>query len=91
MRADIALTDLRTFQPLMSIIFGNLTESFVTFGTAVQNVAQGTGNETQVEEAAAKFRHAADTDAAILVSFACPVFSSADADNLDRCTSVLAC
>ena len=73
MRTDITLTD-RTFQPLMSIIFGNLTEAFVNFGTAVQNVALGSGNQTQVEAAAAQFRHAADTDAAILVRLMYPPF-----------------
>ena len=51
----------------MSIIFGNLTESFIKFGTAVQNLNAGSGSIQEVESAASGFRHSANTDAAILV------------------------
>lgn len=51
----------------MSIIFGNLTQSFVTFGTAVQNLHDGKGTQADVDVAAAHFRHTAADDAAILV------------------------
>lgn len=43
----------------MTVIFGNLIQSFINFGTAVQN-QQG------VDQAAENFRHNASTDAAIL-------------------------
>ena len=53
-------------QPLMSIIFGNLTESFVQFGTAVDNLHKGSGTLQAVNDAAVKFRHDAAVDAAFL-------------------------
>lgn len=51
----------------MSIIFGNLTESFINFGTAVANVGNGSGSEDQVQQAAVGFRHSASQDASFLV------------------------
>lgn len=52
----------------MSIIFGNLTESFVNFGIAISNVQPGNAtSETALESAAAGFRHSANKDALILV------------------------
>ena len=51
----------------MSIIFGNLTQDFVTFGTALQGVSDGTATEADVQAAAAGFRHSASHDALILV------------------------
>ena len=50
----------------MSIIFGNLTESFVQFGTAVDNLHKGNGTLQAVNDAAVKFRHDAAVDAAFL-------------------------
>ena len=50
------------FQPVMSIIFGNLTNTFVKFGQEVAN-----GTQADINTAAANFRHSADKDAAILV------------------------
>jgi ATP-binding cassette, subfamily B (MDR/TAP), member 1 len=49
-------------QPLMSIIFGNLTNSFVEFGTAV-----ATGTPDEIQSAASHFRHVASLDASYLV------------------------
>ncbi|KAL5482696.1 hypothetical protein ACEPAI_9290 [Sanghuangporus weigelae] len=54
-------------QPLMSIIFGNLTEAFVDFGTALQGVGDGTATTEQLEDSAAHFRHVAALDASYLV------------------------
>ncbi|KAG6907876.1 hypothetical protein DXG01_007040 [Tephrocybe rancida] len=54
--------------PLMSLLFGNLTQEFVNFGTVI-NYAN-TGNATaiaQVPAAAAHFRHTAALDASYLV------------------------
>lgn len=51
----------------MSIVFGNLTEGFVKFGTAIQGVSDGTMTEADVQTAAAGFRHTASHDALILV------------------------
>ncbi|KAL5524544.1 hypothetical protein ACEPAF_9684 [Sanghuangporus sanghuang] len=54
-------------QPLMSIIFGNLTEAFVDFGTALQGVGDGSATTEQLEDSAANFRHVAALDASYLV------------------------
>ncbi|KAI5121086.1 hypothetical protein M0805_008599 [Coniferiporia weirii] len=55
-------------QPLMSIIFGNLTQSFVNFGAAVQNLVPGDpASLEQVQQSAASFRHVAALDATYLV------------------------
>ena len=51
----------------MSIIFGNLTEGFVNFGTAVQNYQDGTATLQDVQSAAVGFRHDASLDASYLV------------------------
>ena len=51
----------------MSIIFGNLTQSFVSFGTAVQELQAGTTTQEEVDAAAAHFRHVASQDALFLV------------------------
>ncbi|KAH7885321.1 P-loop containing nucleoside triphosphate hydrolase protein [Phlebopus sp. FC_14] len=63
-------------QPLMSLLFGNLTQDFVSFGTAeqiyFQAVAAGNANQTAealqaLEAAAAEFRHSAAADASYLL------------------------
>lgn len=52
----------------MSIIFGNLTESFVNFGTAEESLSPDDPTALQnLENAAAGFRHSASQDALILV------------------------
>lgn len=60
----------------MSIIFGNLTQSFISFGTAVQNFNSGSGDSATVAEAAARFRHAANKDAAILTYIGIGMFAA---------------
>ncbi|KAG6857152.1 hypothetical protein H0H87_008722 [Tephrocybe sp. NHM501043] len=55
--------------PLMSLLFGNLTQEFVNFGTII-HYADGGRNLTAVNEvpiAAAHFRHTAALDASYLV------------------------
>ena len=51
---------------MMSIIFGNLTQSFVNFGAAIQQAANP-GSDPNVLAAAAHFRHTASKDASYLV------------------------
>ena len=51
----------------MTIIFGNLTNDFVNYGTAVDNVRDGTGSQSQVDDAAAIFRRSASRNALYLV------------------------
>ncbi|EJC99282.1 P-loop containing nucleoside triphosphate hydrolase protein [Fomitiporia mediterranea MF3/22] len=54
-------------QPVMGIIFGNLTQSFVDFGSAVQGLQDGTASPDEVEQAASNLRHEASLDASYLV------------------------
>jgi ATP-binding cassette subfamily B (MDR/TAP) protein 1 len=56
-------------QPLMSLIFGNLTQSFVSFGQAAMNQAQHPSDmgAEGLKQAAASFRHEASKDALLLV------------------------
>ena len=52
----------------MSFLFGNLTESFVTFGTAVANANAGSAEaQARIMEAAAHVRHKASNDSLYLV------------------------
>ncbi|THG99669.1 hypothetical protein EW026_g2716 [Hermanssonia centrifuga] len=51
-------------QPLMSLLFGRLTENFVTFGTML---ASGNSDPAQLAAAAASFRQAAALNASYLV------------------------
>jgi ATP-binding cassette, subfamily B (MDR/TAP), member 1 len=51
----------------MSLLFGNLTQGFVTFGSILQRSHAGDASATaQIPEAAAKFRHTAAQDATYL-------------------------
>ena len=55
-------------QPLMSLIFANLTQAFVAFGTVISQVKMGNATaQADMPAAAASFRHRAAKDAAILV------------------------
>ncbi|EJC99281.1 P-loop containing nucleoside triphosphate hydrolase protein [Fomitiporia mediterranea MF3/22] len=54
-------------QPVMSIVFGNLAQTFVDFGSAVQGLQDGTASLDDVEQAASHFRHEASLDASYLV------------------------
>ena len=66
-RANLS-TDGCLLQPLMSLMFGNLTQDFVNFSTVIQNVnPNDPQSSAQVEEAAARFRHVAALDASYLV------------------------
>ena len=58
-----------TAQPLLALIFGNLTQSFVLFGTAIQQQLSNPSTDSieQVRNAAGSFRHAAARDSLILV------------------------
>ncbi|KAF8149154.1 P-loop containing nucleoside triphosphate hydrolase protein [Crassisporium funariophilum] len=64
-------------QPLMSLLFGNLTQDFVNFGTTVARANAGVpGAAASIPEAAAHFRHSASQSASYLVyigigSFVC--------------------
>ena len=52
----------------MTLVFGNLTQDFVTFGTVLNNIAQGVpGAREQLPAAAAGFRHSAGLGASYLV------------------------
>jgi hypothetical protein len=50
----------------MSLVFGNLVQSFVNFGTSIAELKAGDPN-AQVQLSAAAFRRTAAGDAAILV------------------------
>ncbi|KAG6814237.1 hypothetical protein H0H92_015352 [Tricholoma furcatifolium] len=53
--------------PLMSLLFGNLTQGFVTFGTIIAEANGGNATaKAQIPEAAANFRHDASKDASYL-------------------------
>lgn len=54
---------------MMTLMFGNLTLSFVKFGTAVQNAAQNpsASSAAALQEAAKGFKNAAAKDATYLV------------------------
>jgi len=52
----------------MTLIFGNLVQSFVVFGTSVAEAKTGdAAAQAKIPAAAAAFRHTAANDAAILV------------------------
>lgn len=53
-------------QPLMSLLFGNLTQSFVNFGIAVNNAKTDPNAKAQLPAAADHFRTTAASDAADL-------------------------
>ncbi|KIK49186.1 hypothetical protein CY34DRAFT_797578 [Suillus luteus UH-Slu-Lm8-n1] len=72
-------------QPLMTLIFGNLTQDFVTFGLAeneyYQSLQSGDPNVVQqaqaaLEAAASAFRHSAGLDASYLVYIGIAMFVS---------------
>lgn len=55
-------------QPLQAILFGNLTQDFVTFTTVLLKYQEGDEEaKQQLPLAAANFRHAAGVDATYLV------------------------
>ncbi|GJJ15592.1 hypothetical protein Clacol_009870 [Clathrus columnatus] len=60
-------------QPLMSLLFGNLINTFVSFGSAVAGSKTGFHNATVIEEGN-KFKHDAATNAASLVYVGLGIF-----------------
>ncbi|KAI0287206.1 P-loop containing nucleoside triphosphate hydrolase protein [Russula brevipes] len=55
-------------QPLMSLIFGNLTQDFVDFSIAIRNInSYDPQSSSLIEEAARNFRHVAAEDASYLI------------------------
>jgi ATP-binding cassette, subfamily B (MDR/TAP), member 1 len=51
----------------MTILFGNLTQDFLDFSTAIQNLNPNDPQSTaKVDEAAKRFRHVAAKDASYL-------------------------
>ena len=51
----------------MSLLFGNLTQDFIDFSTAIQNIdPNDPQSTTKVDEAAQRFRHVAALDASYL-------------------------
>lgn len=55
-------------QPLMSLLFGNLTQDFINFTNAIQNIDPNDPQSTaNVDEVARGFRHVAAKDASYLV------------------------
>ena len=51
----------------MSLLFGNLTQDFVNFTNAIQNITPGDPeSSTKVDEAARNFRHVAANNASYL-------------------------
>jgi ATP-binding cassette subfamily B (MDR/TAP) protein 1 len=56
------------FQPLMSLLFGNLTEQFVNFASILAMANAGTpGYSEKIPAAAAEFRRSAGKSASELV------------------------
>ena len=50
----------------MSLLFGNLVQSFVNFNTAIRDIPNNPESSVMVEDAAHAFRHAAAEDASYL-------------------------
>jgi hypothetical protein len=51
----------------MSLLFGNLTQDFVNFGIAINNLdPNDPESKTELDQAAEKFRHVAGNDASYL-------------------------
>jgi ATP-binding cassette subfamily B (MDR/TAP) protein 1 len=62
-------------QPLMTLLFGTLTQDFVNFAVVLEQAKAGDGNaQAQVPAAAADFRHAAAKDATWLVCIGIGLF-----------------
>ena len=59
----------------MSIVFGNLTQNFVEFGTATSEFQDGNATQADVDSAAAGFRSSANMNAADLVYIGIAIFA----------------
>jgi ATP-binding cassette, subfamily B (MDR/TAP), member 1 len=67
--ALVAAAGAGTAQPFLALLFGNLAQTFVAFGTAVeQQLADPTSQSLQqaVKDAAKNFRHSIDIDSLFL-------------------------
>jgi ATP-binding cassette subfamily B (MDR/TAP) protein 1 len=65
--ALIAAIAAGSAQPLMSLLFGNLTQDFVNFSSALQNINPNDPQASaKIEEAARGFRHVSAKDASYL-------------------------
>jgi ATP-binding cassette subfamily B (MDR/TAP) protein 1 len=54
-------------QPLMSLLFGALTQDFIDFSTAIRNIdPNDPQSSAKVDDAARGFRHVASRDASYL-------------------------
>ncbi|TFK40835.1 P-loop containing nucleoside triphosphate hydrolase protein [Crucibulum laeve] len=63
-------------QPLMSLLFGNLTQDFVNFGTTLNQANNGNATAAaRIPEAAAAFRHSAALSASYLVYIGVGMFA----------------
>ncbi|KAH9985634.1 P-loop containing nucleoside triphosphate hydrolase protein [Russula compacta] len=63
-------------QPLMSLLFGSLTQQFVTFASDIQNLNPNDPQSTaKVDQAAARFRHVAAQDASYLTFIGVAMFT----------------
>ncbi|KAI0050297.1 P-loop containing nucleoside triphosphate hydrolase protein [Auriscalpium vulgare] len=63
-------------QPLMSLLFANLTQDFVSFGTAVNNAKNDPAAQADLQAAARKFRHTAANDASYLTYIGIGMFAA---------------
>ncbi|KAF8158097.1 P-loop containing nucleoside triphosphate hydrolase protein [Crassisporium funariophilum] len=71
----IAAAGAGAAQPLMSLLFGNLTQDFVNFGTAIANAQAGVpGAAESIPAAAANFRRSASLSASYLVYIGIAMF-----------------
>ncbi|KAI0267305.1 P-loop containing nucleoside triphosphate hydrolase protein [Gloeopeniophorella convolvens] len=62
-------------QPLMSLLFGNLTQDFVNFSNSIKNAQPGDPTSSaEIDEAAKKFRHVAANDASYLTYIGVAMF-----------------
>ncbi|KAF8268333.1 multidrug resistance protein 1 [Lactarius quietus] len=63
-------------QPLMSLLFGNLTQDFVSFSSAINNLdPNNPDTTTKVDQAAQKFRRIAAQDASYLTYIGVAMFA----------------
>ncbi|KAH9984144.1 P-loop containing nucleoside triphosphate hydrolase protein [Russula vinacea] len=73
--ALIAAVAAGSAQPLMSLLFGNLTQDFVNFSIALQNInPNDPQSSAKIEETAKGFRHVAAKDASYLTYIGVAMF-----------------
>ena len=62
-------------QPLMSLIFGNLTQAFIDFGTVTERFSRGDATQDEVRAAANHFKDVASEDALWLTIIGIGIFA----------------